>query len=90
MESVQQVIAAELPTLGIRSWPVHREEAGRRFIEARVEGVRVPVKEGIWPHGTTRNPEFEDAAQAARKSGQPLRAVQDAALKDAEGQDDAS
>ncbi len=87
VEPVQQVIAAELPTLGIRSWPVHREEAGRRFIEARVEGVRVPVKEGIWPHGTTRNPEFEDAARAARESGQPLRAVQDKAMKDAELKD---
>ena len=87
VEAVQQRIAAELPTLGIRSWPVHRAEAGRRFIEARVEGVRVPVKEGIWPHGATRNPEFEDAAALAKKTGQPLRAVQDAALKDAEAKD---
>ena len=88
VESVQQCLSAELPTLGIRSWPVQRTEAGRRFLEARVEGVRVPVKEGIWPHGTTRQPEFEDAAALARKSGKPLRAVQDEALKDVEGKPD--
>lgn len=83
VEAVQQRLAAELPTLGIRSWPVHRTEAGRRFLDALVDSTRVPVKEGIWPHGTTRQPEYEDAAAVARKTGQPLRAVQDEALKDA-------
>ncbi|HZU52293.1 MAG TPA: LarC family nickel insertion protein [Holophagaceae bacterium] len=87
VEAVQQRIAAELPTLGIRSWPVHRTEAGRRFLDALVDSTRVPVKEGIWPHGATRQPEYEDAAALARKSGQPLRSVQDAALKDAERKD---
>jgi uncharacterized protein (TIGR00299 family) protein len=87
VEAVQQRIAAELPTLGIRSWPVHRTEAGRRVLDALVDSTRVPVKEGIWPHGATRQPEYEDAAALARKSGQPLRSVQDAALKDAERKD---
>ncbi|HEU4950576.1 MAG TPA: LarC family nickel insertion protein [Holophagaceae bacterium] len=86
LEPVQQRLAAELPTLGLRSWPVHRTEAGRRFVEARVEGVRIPVKEGIWPHGSTRNPEFDDAAAVARETGLPLRAVQAEALKEAEAQ----
>ncbi len=91
VESVQQRLAAELPTLGIRSWPVHRTEAGRRFLDALVDSTRVPVKEGIWPHGTTRQPEYEDAAAVARTTGLPLRAIQDAALKDAaKKNDDAS
>ncbi|HJU83915.1 MAG TPA: LarC family nickel insertion protein [Holophagaceae bacterium] len=84
LEEVQQRLVAELPTLGVRTWPVQRTEAERRFIESRVEGVRVPVKEGIWPHGATRQPEFEDAARAARESGLPLRAVQGEALKQAD------
>jgi len=84
LEAVQQRLAAELPTLGVRSWPVQRTEADRRFLEARVEGARVPVKEGIWPHGSTRQPEYEDAARAARDLDQPLRSVQDAALRNAE------
>jgi uncharacterized protein (TIGR00299 family) protein len=84
LEEVQRRLVAELPTLGVRSWPVQRTEADRRFIETRVQGARVPVKEGIWPHGTTRQPEYEDAARAARETGLPLRAIQDEALQQGE------
>ena len=76
LESLVQIITAELPTLGLRYWPLHRLEADRRFSSVNVEGEDVSVKEGIWESVTKRQPEFEDAKRAAEKLKQPLRSVQ--------------
>lgn len=78
LETLCAVLVSELPTLGLRSWPLQRLEAQRRFTEG---GGGVTVKEGQWPDHLTRQPEFEDAARVARASGRPLRDIQDDAKK---------
>ncbi|MFN8012256.1 MAG: LarC family nickel insertion protein [Holophagaceae bacterium] len=80
-EALTQVLVAELPTLGLRMWPLQRLEAERAFIATDVEGQAVAVKEGRWPGTTTRQPEFEDAARAAKALGKPLREVQASAKR---------
>lgn len=81
LEALTQVLVSELPTLGVRMWPLQRMEADRSFIVAAVEGQTVAVKEGRWPGATTRQPEFEDAKRAAKVLDKPLREVQRAAKK---------
>ena len=79
LEALSQIIVAELPTLGLRFWPLQRLEADRAFSMADVEGESIPVKEGRWPFSTTKQPEFEDAKRAAGKLKKPLREVQNKA-----------
>ncbi|HEX9010495.1 MAG TPA: LarC family nickel insertion protein [Holophagaceae bacterium] len=76
LEPVAAVLAAEVPTLGLRCWPLQRLEAERSFSTADVEGHPVAVKEGRWPGSTVAQPEFEDARRAAEALGEPLRKVQ--------------
>lgn len=76
LEAVAAVVAAEVPTLGLRCWPLQRLEAERSFSTADVEGHPVAVKEGRWPGSTVAQPEFEDARRAAQALGAPLRKVQ--------------
>jgi hypothetical protein len=76
LEPLTQILTAELPTLGLRYWPLHRLEADRHFSSVDVEGESVSIKEGTWPGITQRQPEFEDARRAAEKLKQPLRVVQ--------------
>lgn len=81
LDALTQILVAELPTLGLRMWPLQRVEAERSFAASDVEGQPVPVKEGRWPGATTRQPEFEEARRAAAALGRPLRDVQRAAKK---------
>lgn len=76
LEAVASVLASELPTLGLRAWPLQRLEAERSFSTADVEGHLVAVKEGRWPGSTVAQPEFEDARRAAEALGEPLRRIQ--------------
>jgi hypothetical protein len=76
LEALATILTRELPTLGLRMWPLQRLEAERRFTEAEVEGQAIPVKEGRWPGHTTRQPEFEDSRRAADATGLPLREIQ--------------
>ncbi|GLH71456.1 UPF0272 protein [Geothrix rubra] len=76
LEAVTAVLTAELPTLGLRWWPLQRLEAERSFSTADVQGQPVAVKEGRWPGATVVQPEFEDARRAAEALGEPLRKVQ--------------
>ncbi len=79
MEPVVQRLVAELPTLGVRSWPLQRVEAERSFQNVEVEGQAVALKTGQWPTHANTQPEFEDAARAARALDRPLREVQQGA-----------
>lgn len=80
-EAVVARLVAELPTLGIRGWSVDRVEAERTFHTTDVDGQIVSIKTGTWPGTITRQPEYEDAARAARALDQPLRDVQTEALR---------
>lgn len=76
LEPLAQILTAELPTLGLRYWPLRRLEADRHFSSVEVEGESVSIKEGRWPGISIRQPEFEDAKRAAEKLKQPLRSIQ--------------
>lgn len=81
VEPLTQVLVSELPTLGLRMWPLQRLEADRGFTVSDVEGQAVAVKEGRWPGATIQQPEFEEAKRAAQALGKPLRDVQAAAKR---------
>lgn len=74
LEALSAILVSELPTLGLRCWPLQRLEAARSFRPSAVEGV--DLKEGRWPGATVVQPEYDHAVKAAKTSGQSLRAVQ--------------
>jgi len=74
LEALSQILVAELPTLGLRCWPLQRLEAERSFRPSAVEGV--DLKEGRWPNATVQQPEYDHAVKVAKTTGTSLRAVQ--------------
>ena len=76
LETLGALLVRELPTLGLRCWPLQRLEADRSFRSVQVEGEAIALKEGRWPGHRAEQPEFEDAAKAARKLQRPLRDIQ--------------
>lgn len=82
-QKMQQIMFLETTTLGIRAYPVTRIALERRWKEADTPWGKVRVKEGLL-NGQVINsvPEFEDCKHIALESGQPLKKVHAAALKD--------
>jgi uncharacterized protein (TIGR00299 family) protein len=74
LEPLSEILVSELPTLGLRCWPLQRLEAQRSFRASAVEGV--DLKEGRWPNTTVQQPEYDHAAKVAKATGESLRAVQ--------------
>lgn len=79
LEALSGILVSELPTLGLRCWPLQRLEAARGFRPSAVEGV--DLKEGRWPGATIEQPEYDQAVKAAKATGQSLREVQAQAKK---------
>ena len=80
-QSLQRIIFLETTTLGIRSYPVTRVALERRWREADTPWGKVRVKEGLLQGQVINSaPEFEDCKRIAQESGQPLKAVEAAAL----------
>lgn len=76
------IIFKETTTFGIRIRSVNREVLDRDSVEVEVEGFRVRVKRGHRAGEVlTIAPEYEDCAQAARKSGLPLKTIYDVAAE---------
>ncbi|MBL0210723.1 MAG: DUF111 family protein [Holophagaceae bacterium] len=71
LEPLTQIISAELPTLGLRYWPLHRLEADRRFSTADVEGESVPVKEGSWEGSPIANRNSKTPGALRKNSSSP-------------------
>ncbi|MBQ8491518.1 MAG: nickel pincer cofactor biosynthesis protein LarC, partial [Acidaminococcaceae bacterium] len=80
---LQKIIFTETTTLGVRSYPVQRTALARSWKKVSTPWGEVRVKEGMLD-GQVVNaaPEFEDCRQIAEKSGQPLKAVAAAAMKE--------
>jgi uncharacterized protein (TIGR00299 family) protein len=78
LEALSAVLVKELPTLGLRCWPLQRLEADRSFVRG---AGGVAVKVGRWPERTIRQPEFDDAAREARAADASLRETQQKALR---------
>ena len=75
-DRVLDVIYAETTTIGTRISPVAKDELERSWTEIEVEGHRVRVK--VARRGNqivNAMPEHDDAVQAARMSGLPLKEV---------------
>ncbi|SCD67459.1 hypothetical protein/hypothetical protein [Streptomyces sp. DvalAA-14] len=84
-DGLQELLAAETGTLGIRRSAVERAALPRRTEVVDVDGVGIRVK-----HGPYRSkPEYDDLAAAARRLGLPLRAVADRAVRRADPSDGA-
>ena len=76
LEKVCDILIAELGTLGVRWWPVHRRKVERRFEEVSVMGERITLKTGIENgRDVISKLEYEDACKVARKLNVPLRQV---------------
>jgi uncharacterized protein (TIGR00299 family) protein len=75
-----EVLFRESTTLGLRTYPVETWELARTIETVDTPYGPVRVKVGWWA-GARRSwaPEFEDAAQAAKTAGVPVRAVMEAA-----------
>lgn len=73
---VTEAVFAHTTTLGVRWFPVERRTLDRDVVEADVEGHRIRVKRGWWDGRViTRQPEYQDAAAAARALGRPVREI---------------
>jgi uncharacterized protein (DUF111 family) len=73
---VLDVLYSETTTLGARMRPVVKDELEREHIDAEFEGHNVKVKLGRrGGRVVTASPEYEDAVQAARATGAPLKDV---------------
>ena len=72
---------AESSTIGLRYRALRRMVLPRRSETVETGHGPITVKVVRRPDGShTAEPEFEDVAAAARRSGQPLAAIRDAAL----------
>jgi pyridinium-3,5-bisthiocarboxylic acid mononucleotide nickel chelatase len=80
-EAMHELLFAETPTLGVRSYAVRRRALDREFVTVETEFGRIAVKvarRGGRVVGAT--PEYEDCHAAALARNVPLRVVQEAAL----------
>lgn len=81
-DRLQSLIFKEIPTLGIRRFPVQRTTLERQFLQVQTRFGTVGVKCGFWRGARlTASPEYEDCRIQARQHGVPLRQVYEAALK---------
>ena len=81
-QSVIDVLFRETTTIGVRFHHVRRETLERRWVDVTVPGgvIRIKVAERA---GEVLNaaPEFDDCVRVASATGQPVKAVQAAALQ---------
>jgi len=80
--AITEILFRETTTIGVRFHRVERETLDRRWQDVSVSGgiVRIKVAER---NGVVMNaaPEFDDCVRVATASGQPVKAVQAAALR---------
>ena len=83
-ERMVDILFKETTTLGVRVQSVTRDVLDRDLLEVEVEGFRIGVKRGHRAGEVlTVAPEYEDCAEAARKSGLPLKVIYDMATEKA-------
>lgn len=71
-ERVQQRLLRESTTIGLRYWPVSREELPRSIRSVDWRGYRIRVKRTITSEGHVQcKPEYDDLLDAARELGIP-------------------
>jgi uncharacterized protein (TIGR00299 family) protein len=79
-EAMLELLFAETPTLGVRSYGVSRRALERETVTVETEFGTIAVKVGRHKGRTSSaTPEFEECREAALARGVPLRVVQEAA-----------
>ena len=79
-EAMLDLLLAEAPTLGARSYNVRRRALEREAVTVETEFGRIAVKVGrLRGRVVSATPEYEDCRAAALRAGVPLREVQEAA-----------
>jgi uncharacterized protein (TIGR00299 family) protein len=79
-EAMLELLFAETPTLGVRSYGVSRRALERETVTVETEFGTIAVKVGRHEGRTSSaTPEFEECRAAALARGVPLRVVQEAA-----------
>ena len=79
-EAMLDLLLAETPTLGARSYGVRRRALEREAVTVETEFGRIAVKVGrLRGRMVSATPEYEECRAAALKSGVSLREVQEAA-----------
>ncbi len=82
VERLAELIFTETSTFGLRIEEIQRLKLERRFETVCTEFGEITVKLGLRDGRTIQKaPEFESCRAAAEKSGQPLRAIYEAALR---------
>ena len=80
--AITEILFRETTTIGVRFHRVERETLDRRWQDVSVDGgvIRIKVAER---NGVVLNaaPEFDDCVRVATATGQPVKAVQAAALR---------
>lgn len=80
LDLVCGLVFEQTTTLGVRVSPVTRRSLPRDRVEVAVAGSRIGVKRGrLAGRVVTVQPEYDEAAAAARRAGLPLAAVLDEA-----------
>ena len=79
-EAMLDLLLAETPTLGARSYTVRRRALEREAVTVETEFGRIAVKVGrLRGRAVSATPEYEECREAALRAGVPLREVQEAA-----------
>ncbi|HJQ33202.1 MAG TPA: nickel pincer cofactor biosynthesis protein LarC [Pyrinomonadaceae bacterium] len=79
-ERLLELLFAETPTLGVRSYAVTRRALEREAVTVETEFGTIAVKVGRHKgRVVSATPEYDECREAARRSGVALRVVQDAA-----------
>jgi len=81
-QTVTELIFRETTTIGVRFHAVERETLDRKWVDVQVDGGSVRIKVA-GRNGQVLNaaPEFDDCVRVASATGQPVKAVQAAALR---------
>jgi uncharacterized protein (DUF111 family) len=79
--ALSELLFRESTTLGVRAYPVERDELERRAIEVETAYCKVHIKLGLL-RGEVVNaaPEYDDCVAAAERHGVPLKEVMAAAM----------
>ena len=80
--AITDILFRETTTIGVRFHRVERETLDRRWQDVSVEGglirIKVAERDGVVLNAA---PEFDDCVRVATATGQPIKAVQAAALR---------
>jgi len=83
LDALIEAVFRETTSIGVRYYPVGRRVLDRAFETVRVGGEKIGIKVAALGGKTVNvQPEYDDLLAAARKSGQPLKEIAHAAVRE--------